>query len=78
MSHNSNTYVIVPVEDITMNMVMETSSSASNCYDFTKNVDGSLVILKFSHCYPNYLGGYEKYNHDEISAILETEEWLET
>ena len=72
---NNRTYVIidsslVESEDFDFSQVMETSASTLRF-----SVDGTKTFVKFVGEVPSFLEGLTTYNHDEIRAVLATEEW---
>ena len=72
---NNRTYVIidsslVESEDFDFSQVMETSAST-----LRYSVDGTKTFVKFVGEVPSFLEGLTTYNHDEIRAVLATEEW---
>ena len=72
---NNRTYVIidsslVESEGVDFSQVMETSAST-----LRYSVDGTKTFVKFVGETPSFLEGLTTYNHDEIRAVLATEEW---
>ena len=72
---NNRTYVIidsslVESEGVDFSQVMETSAST-----LRYSVDGTKTFVKFVGEVPSFLEGLTTYNHDEIRAVLATEEW---
>jgi len=72
---NNRTYVIidsslVESEDFDFSLVMETSAST-----LRYSVDGTKTFVKFVGEVPSFLEGLTLRNHDEIRAVLATEEW---
>ncbi len=82
---NDRTYVIIdaslaepPPEgtsleesgQVDFSQVMETSAST-----LRYSVDGTKTFVKFTGETPSFLEGLTAYNHDEIKAVLATEEW---
>lgn len=65
-------YCIVPVNDITNDMVAEAVNAADS---LRYNLDKTCAVLKFSTSFPNSMKGYKKHTSEEILAILITEEW---
>tara|TARA_R110000824_G_C14984756_1_gene654564 strand:+ start:569 stop:799 length:231 start_codon:yes stop_codon:yes gene_type:complete len=70
---NNRTYVIIEADDVStvdFDEVMETSADTLRW-----SVDESQTFVKFVGDTPSFLVGKTQYNHDEIRAVLATEDW---
>jgi hypothetical protein len=69
-------YVVLEAKDITQEMIDE---SMNNTDTFRMSIDNSLAILKFCCHYPNTVGGYVKYEHEDMLQFLEDNKasWVE-
>ena len=69
-----NYYCIVPTDEITQDMVNE---STMNAADIRYSVDGASAILKFDKQFPNTMFGYNKFTHSEILSVITGVAWAE-
>ena len=70
---NNRTYVIIEADDVStvdFDEVLETSADTLRW-----SVDESQTFVKFVGDTPSFLDGKTQYNHDEIRAVLATEDW---
>ena len=70
---NDRTYVIIEADDVSsvdFDEVFETSADTLRW-----SVDESQTFVKFVGDTPSFLDGKTQYNHDEIRAVLATEDW---
>lgn len=66
-------YCIIPVEDITNEMIDEAINSSDT---LRYSLDGALAILKFDTPFPNSAKGHQKYSLEDILGVLQSEDWL--
>ncbi len=81
---NDRTYVIIDAS-LAEPPPEGTSLEESGQVDFSQvmegastlrySVDGTKTFVKFTGETPSFLEGLTAYNHDEIKAVLATEEW---
>ena len=69
----SRTYVILPFNDVTDEMIenaLETSRG-----DLRKSLNGSNTVLKYEGSTPSCFSSHTKYTHEEISTIMGSSDW---
>ena len=67
-----NTYIIIPVVDITQLKINESLNAAKT---YRISLDGTKGILKFNLLHPNTMASHTKYSYNEILNILLQPEW---
>jgi len=63
-------YDMANVETIDFSQVGETSQDTLRL-----SIDGTKTVLKFTGETPSFLVGLQQYNHQEILAIMHSEDW---
>ena len=75
MAYENRKYVIInasEVGSVDFSQVNETSAST-----LRYSLDNSKTFVKFDGDTPSFLNGKTQYNHSEILAVLDGEDWTE-
>ena len=75
MAYENRKYVIINASEVgTVNFSQVNETSAST---LRYSLDNSKTFVKFDGDTPSFLNGKTQYNHSEILAVLDGEDWTE-
>ena len=71
----SRTYVILPFNDVTDEMIENALEISRG--DLRKSLNGSNTVLKYEGSTPSCFSSHTKYTHEEILTIMGSSDWLD-